>query len=43
MRHSLQSSGKFFERSSYGFFIGSATLAAVYGALFALTDWDGLR
>ena len=39
---SLQSSGRFFERSSYGLFIGSATLAAVYGALFAITDWDGL-
>lgn len=36
-----QSLGEGFERASYGFFVTSATLAAVYGALYAITDWEG--
>ena len=36
-----QALGQDFERTSIGFFVSSATLAAIYGALYAITDWEG--
>ena len=36
-----QALGRDFERTSIGFFVSGATLAAIYGALYAITDWEG--